>query len=219
LEPLTLFITALMVGFSGALVPGPLLTITIDRSIKHGAKAGPLVVLGHAGLELITVVGIFFGLGFVLQQSAVARTIGIVGGLVLLWMGYGMVQSWKKAAFTYEEVAAGSEFNAYTGLVVAGVVGSVSNPYWFLWWATVGAAFIVQSFKIGALGVTIFFFGHILADFLWYSAVSIALTAGRKVFNDVIYRWVLLFCGLFMIFLAFYFIWSGLTGNINVEGL
>lgn len=54
--------------------------------------------------------------------------------------------------------------------VVLGVLVSLSNPFWFIWWVTVGAAFIVRSFDLGVHGITAFYLGHILA-----CAVFIAL--------------------------------------------
>ncbi|KUK11689.1 MAG: Lysine exporter protein (LYSE/YGGA) [Clostridia bacterium 41_269] len=215
----TLFFTALAVGFSGAVVPGPLLTITIDRSLRQGFSAGPLVVLGHGILEIATAVGMFFGLGLFLRQPLVAKFIAVCGGLVLIWMGTGMLKGIKGTAAAYGEGEENRGKKGFLGSsVAAGIMGSLSNPYWFLWWATVGAAFIVESLKSGLVGFAAFFSGHILSDLLWYSAVSLAVTAGRRVFSDSTYKWVTALCGIFMIVIAVYFIWSGISGNINLEG-
>ncbi len=58
---LQVFIQSLLIGYSGAVMPGSLLTFTIDRSLKYGG-AGPamLVPLGHVGVEALLVVAIFF---------------------------------------------------------------------------------------------------------------------------------------------------------------
>ncbi|NLO88992.1 MAG: LysE family transporter [Clostridia bacterium] len=213
-----LFVTALAVGFSGAVVPGPLLTITIDRSLKQGFVAGPLVVLGHGLLEIATAVGMFFGLGLFLRQPSVSRFIAVCGGMVLIWMGTGMIRGIKGTAAAYKEGNPKDKKGFWGSPVTAGIMGSLSNPYWFLLWATVGAAFIVESFKWGVLGFAAFFSGHILSDLLWYSAVSLAVTAGRRVFSDSVYKGITVLCGTFLIIIAIYFIWSGISGNIIMEG-
>ncbi|NLK00828.1 MAG: LysE family transporter [Clostridia bacterium] len=214
-----IFSTAFLVAFSGAIVPGPLLTITIDRTLKQGIRAGPLVVMGHGILEFIAVIAMAYGLGSFLQQGSFARIVGIVGGLVLLWFGYNMLKSGKQVTLETDETAAVSEPAPMSGSVLAGVAGTLSNPYWFLWWAAIGTAFITKSLKFGLLGVMLFFLGHILADFLWLFSVSAAITAGKKVFNDRVYRFIMMLCGLFLILLAFYFIWSGISGNLGLEGM
>lgn len=56
------FISAFLIGFSGAVMPGPMLGITIDGSLKKGWTAGPLVVLGHGILELSLITVMIFGL-------------------------------------------------------------------------------------------------------------------------------------------------------------
>jgi len=213
-----LFGSAFLVGFSGAAAPGPMLTLTISRTIRQGAIAGPLVVFGHALLEIATVIGIVYGLGYYLQLPAVTRGIAVVGGLVLAWMGLQMIRDFRNVGFSPEEIAASGKPSGSAASVLAGVAGSISNPYWFLWWATIGAAFLAQAMVKGAAGVGIFFTGHILADFVWYSLVSVSLSAGRKLFTNQQYQKLFLCCGLFMVCLSLYFIWSGTVGNISLGG-
>jgi len=59
---LGIFISAFLIGFSGAMMPGPMLGITIEGSLKKGYIAGPLVVLGHGLLELVLI--LVMALGF-----------------------------------------------------------------------------------------------------------------------------------------------------------
>ena len=58
-------------GLSGILTPGPILTVTIAESARRGFKAGPLIISGHALLELILVLAIILGLGTYLKSSIV----------------------------------------------------------------------------------------------------------------------------------------------------
>lgn len=88
----TLFITAFVMGFSGAMMPGPLLTVDIHESYRRGMKTGPLLVLGHAILELVLVIGLTMGLYSVLIQPLFKTSVALLGGLVLLWMGWGMAK-------------------------------------------------------------------------------------------------------------------------------
>jgi threonine/homoserine/homoserine lactone efflux protein len=82
-----IFLKSLIIGYSGALMPGSLLTYTIDKSIRNGAKAGLIISIGHALLELILVLLLLFGFGRYLGTELAKTIIGIAGGLVLSLFG------------------------------------------------------------------------------------------------------------------------------------
>ncbi|MDD3840219.1 MAG: LysE family transporter [Clostridia bacterium] len=65
-----------------------------------------------------------------------------------------------------------------------------------------------QSYTLGLTGVLFFFVGHILSDFIWYSAISVAISKGKKLISDTVYRWIILLLGIFIIGFSIYFIRS-----------
>ena len=88
-----MFLQSFFIGFSGAMVPGPMLGVTIDGSLKKGWKAGPLIVLGHGILEILLITVMILGLKDLFTNTIVGGIIGLVGGVFLAWMGYGMIKS------------------------------------------------------------------------------------------------------------------------------
>jgi len=94
-------------------------------------------------------------------------------------------------------------------LVLAGALVSATNPYFILWWASTGMESIRQSYTSGLIGVFFFFIGHVLSDFVWYSAISTAFSRGKKLISDVVYRWIILLLGIFITAFSIYFISSG----------
>jgi threonine/homoserine/homoserine lactone efflux protein len=209
LNLVTIFFTSFIVGLSGAMMPGPVLTVAINETYRKGFWAGPLLVLGHAFLELALVISLVLGLGRILQNSILIGLVGMGGGLFLFWMGWDIVRSAVK-----QELPMGGEKENVSrkfGPVVAGITVSISNPYWTIWWVTVGAGFVIQSLRFKYLGLAIFYGGHIMADLAWYSLVSLAIVTGKRILSDRIYRGLLTFCGLFLICLAVYFAYSGVV--------
>lgn len=208
MELVSIFLASLVMGFSGAIMPGPLLTVTINESLRRGFVAGPLIVLGHALLELLLVSLLLLGFGTIFDQQIVKGLIGLVGGGFLIWMAYGMIREArrKELDFSLTSTQPAKKMNP----VLLGATISASNPYWSLWWATVGTTSLVVAGKNGILGSTSFYLGHISSDLIWYSLVSGAVATGRRLFTPTIYRAILWVCGLFLVGIGFYFIHSGI---------
>ena len=201
-----IFITSFIVGLSGALMPGPMLTVTISQSAVRGWIVGPLVVLGHGILELALVVAIAYGLGQFLAKGPVIGTIGIVGGAVLLWMGWSMVRDARKVSLVID----GKRGAASLHPVWAGILSSLSNPYWTVWWATIGLGYIAFSMKYGMPGISFFYTGHILADLVWYVLIAALVHFGKRWTNDRVFQTLIALCGIFLIGFAAFFGYSGI---------
>lgn len=219
MELATLFFTAFVVGLSGAMMPGPLLTVAIGESARRGFVAGPLLVLGHGILELALVVALALGLSAWLSVPAVGRAIALVGGAFLVYMGWGMAkEAWQGKVELGVNPGLGNPSPGSRGLhpVLAGVLVSLSNPYWSLWWATVGLSYIVLSLKQGVPGLASFFAGHISSDLVWYSLVAAAVAGGRRFLSQGVYRAILVACGAFLVFLGASFIYMGATGRVSL---
>jgi len=203
-----IFVSAFLIGFSGAMMPGDMLGGKIDGSIKKGWTEGPLTVLGHGILELILIIIMTFGLKDFFSNPTVAGFIGLFGGAFLAWMGYGMIKSSINKSVSLENQGAGNSAGM-RNLVLAGALVSATNPYFILWWASTGMESIRQSYTSGLIGVFFFFIGHVLSDFVWYSAISTAFSRGKKLISDVVYRWIILLLGIFITAFSIYFISSG----------
>ena len=190
-------------------MPGPMLGVTIDGSLKKGGwRAGPKVVLGHGILELILICIMTFGLKDFFSDPRVAGFIGIFGGIFLAWMGYGMIRSGlgRSVSLKGQKADAGAGLRS---LVLTGALVSITNPYFILWWSTTGIELIRRSYTFGLAGILIFFMGHILSDFVWYTTISIAFSGGKKLIGDDVYGRIIIVLGAFIIFFSAYFVYSG----------
>ena len=198
-------VTSFIVALSGALMPGPLLTATIGESSRAGPRAGPLLIAGHAVLELALVGALFLGLAPLLTNITVIAVISCAGGVILFLLAFGMFRSLPTLA-----IATAPAVTGHGRLVMAGILMSIANPYWSVWWATIGLAYILQSRNLGFSGVAVFFMGHIAADFLWYSFISLTVGRGRKFFTKEIYRTVVGVCAGFLMVFAVLFLRAGI---------
>ena len=202
---IALFSSSFVIALSGALMPGPLLTVLVSESSRRGALAGPSMILGHGMLELALVLALLMGMAPFLNRDDVFIGIALIGGVILFWMAISMFRSLPTLHLALDVEAEKSQ-----NLVIAGILFSLANPYWIIWWASIGLAYIMNSSKFGILGIMAFFIGHILADLTWYSLISYSVARGRRFFTNVSYRWLIGVCASFLFVFAGYFFYSGI---------
>jgi threonine/homoserine/homoserine lactone efflux protein len=171
---------------------------------ESAALAGPLIVLGHGILEVLLVVGVVLGLGKLLVLGPVIGTIGLTGGLVLIWMAWGMFRSLRELTLR-ADVSGGARQHP----VLAGILTTLSNPYWIIWWATIGLGYIALSMRLGLTGLVSFYVGHILSDLAWYSSISLTLAMGHRLLTDRVYRGLVAVCACFLLAFGLYFGYAG----------
>ncbi len=208
--PLTLlFPTAFLTALSGALMPGPVLFVTLRHSAAGGRWAGPLVVVGHALVEAPLVAAVVLGLRERLRGDAFLGTVGLAGGAVLLAMSAGMLRSLPSLHLPGPGEAREDGAPGAMGVVVAGAVTSLSNPYFFLWWATIGMGLLAKAAPYALPGYAVFYVGHVLADLVWYAAVAESVHRGRKVLSDRAYRVLVGVLAVCLAGFAVWFAWGG----------
>lgn len=222
LRPGTIFVLSFITALSGALMPGPLLTVTIARAAQMGFIAPVLLIAGHSLLELLVVIGLVFGLGKILRIRPVIGTISVLGGGMLLWMGYEMIPAALSGALDLSTSTSASAVPSgiLHNPVITGMIVSISNPYWVLWWATVGMTlFGTLAQSTGKSGrasgpIGAFYFGHISGDILWYLILGAAITTGRQFISPDVYRAIVIICSGFLMFLGASFLYLVASGRL-----
>lgn len=229
-----IFGSSFLVSLTGALSPGPLTTLAVREGVRRGFWSGPLLAIGHGMIELPLVIGLALGLDQVLEHGAVAGTIALVGGLFLLWLGSQVIWTAPRQELRIEASAGprdttgryecGANATAHGesqlslpaagALAGMGMVMSVTNPFWAVWWATIGTAYIVKSLDEGIPGVASFYGGHVIADLGWLTLIAFALSTGRRIMSRRAYRSVLVACGVFLLGLGGWFL-SSAVGYIS----
>lgn len=206
--------TSFTLALSGALMPGPLLTITVAEAARRGTRAGPLLITGHALLELVLVLLVIEGLGSWLRKPPVIGAIALAGGFLLLLMGITMIRQAPGLSLPSASPAAAERRFKTGNPILLGIIGSLSNPYWIIWWVTIGLGYLTTAGRFGRAGIIAFFLGHIAADFGWYILVAYGVSRGRRIASDRGYRILIRACGLFLLGFGGWFLhaaWGYLT--------
>ena len=192
--PLLLFLSeAILISLSGVMAPGPITAVVVGKGSKS-PRAGALVAIGHGIVEVPLMVAVFFGVGAVIEADYVRSAIGIAGGLFIIWMGIGMLHSIR------QEVLVQAQRVDTRSPVMAGVLFSIGNPYFLVWWVTVGAALILRSVEFGAIGFVAFAVGHWLCDLLWDWFLSAVSFKGGQFFGNRFQQAVFALSGMLLLF-------------------
>lgn len=180
--------TAVGISLSGVLAPGPITAATLAAGAKN-KHAGVLVALGHAAVEIPLILLIMAGISVLFQMTGVQIAIGLVGGAFLVHMGVQMLR----------EMRAGqSQENRYIHQhpFRIGVILTIGNPYFLLWWATVGMALAADAWSFGPPAFALFALIHWLCDLIWLEILSWSSHQGTRLFGPAQQKIILLVCGL-----------------------
>jgi threonine/homoserine/homoserine lactone efflux protein len=189
---------AFTIGLTGALAPGPTLVATINSSLKKGWEAGPKVATGHALVELAIFFLIIEGLAEATREYS--RVIALVGGLALIAFGFITLKSCRTATITK------SSETRFANFYIAGMLTSAANPYFWIWWLSVGSALLIDGLRGGFIMACFFMIGHWSADFGWYILVSTSFHKGKAIVSQASYRKLLTLCGGFLMLFGVYYI-------------
>jgi threonine/homoserine/homoserine lactone efflux protein len=193
---------AILVSLSGVMAPGPVTAVVLGKGSKS-PRAGTLVAIGHGIVEFPLMVAVFFGVGRLLESPFVEGIIGLTGGLYAIWMGIGMVRSIQQNV-----VQPGVDSRSP---VLSGIILSIGNPYFLVWWVTVGAALILRSFEFGVFGFVVFAVGHWLCDLLWDSFLSVISFKGGQFFGNKFQKGVFILSGVMLLFFGGRLLFGGVS--------
>jgi threonine/homoserine/homoserine lactone efflux protein len=195
--------TAMIISLSGVMAPGPLLTVTVGKG-SESPHAGALIAVGHAIVEFPLMAAIFFGFGYLFNLPYVRESIGAAGGLVLLLMAAGMFRSVNR------HVA--GEPREQRSPLMAGLILSAANPYFLIWWATVGASMVMQAAGFGTPGLVIFMIMHWLCDLGWSWFMSALSYRGGRFFGEKFQKGVFAASGVLLTAFGGKFIYDAARG-------
>ncbi|MBN2462289.1 MAG: LysE family transporter [Dehalococcoidia bacterium] len=178
-------LSAAGISLSGVMMPGPLTAATIAKGYRE-QNAGIFIALGHAVIELPLMALIYFGFAQFFASPDVKKAIGLAGGLMLIFMGLMVLRTFKKNMGEAAELPYNS--------LVTGIVLTGANPYFFLWWATIGIALIVTAAQFGIWGLVIFAVVHWSCDLVWEQCVSMSVFRTRHLWTQKVQRIVFGVC-------------------------
>lgn len=194
-------LSVLLISLSGVLLPGPLFAVTLKKAAKS-KSAGALIAVGHGIVEFPLMFLIFFILSQFNVPTTVQVAVGLVGGLLMIFMGIQAFRNRHKQ----EEASVGLKRDS----VLAGVWTTAANAGFILWWLTIGTTLVLNAKLFGLIGFSVFAGIHWLTDFLWYAVVGLLIFKSQRFWSDRVRMVITLFCVTVFIGFGAYFMGSAL---------
>jgi threonine/homoserine/homoserine lactone efflux protein len=200
--------TVIVTSLSGVMMPGPMFTVTIAKSMKS-PWAGVMVSLGHAVIEVPLIILVYFGLANFFQNEILKLVLSVLGGGMIVWMGYDMFRARKKLAGEGKDTT----YNAF----VAGIAMSGLNAFFIVWWLTVGSLLIMNFVNaVGVWGIPFFIIVHWLCDLVWLTFVSFTIFKTHKFWGEKVQEWVFIILSVALLYFGARFVIDGIIAYIRV---
>ncbi len=202
---LPILVSIIVISFSGVMMPGPMFAVTLAKSYRS-PWAGVKIALGHAVIEVPLILLIYFGFAQFFQHHITQLVLSILGGGMIIWLGIAMFRARTEVVRQGKDLS----YNAF----VAGIVTSGLNPFFLLWWATIGSMLIMKFLDFGIAGLGVFTVAHWLCDLAWLSLVSVVVYRTHSLWGLKFQEWLFIACSLLLVGFGTWFLVSGILAVV-----
>ena len=206
MDPLNFAATIIILTTSGALAPGPLFFVTISHGAKTGAKSGLIFSISHTIIEFSLVMLLALGLLTVANEPTVRFAAGALGGVALIVFGLMQIRTSLKQNEKPNPTKSSNKNLLLIGLALTGL-----NPYFIIWWLTIGANLILISLEFaGILGVVLMYICHVWVDYAWLILIAGFAKKGAKLLRLKWYKVMIAGFGVVLIYFGASFLFDAL---------
>lgn len=215
MSPIEFSLQVILISTSGVLSPGPLFFINLLYASRYGPFVGLKIASGHAMVEFPLIIAISYGLysfSYTLQLSDVIfKLIGLIGGIFLLFFAILQVLSILKDKSNNSQKMTNLKLNIKNPILV-GFIFTILNPFFLVWWLTVGSKLISDSIiNFGIVeGILVIFLSHIWMDYFWLWFTSFMINKGKFVINEKFYKIFIIAISVFLGIYGFYLLFMSL---------
>ncbi|MFQ5476491.1 MAG: LysE family transporter [Nitrosopumilus sp.] len=175
-------VLVIVISSSGVMAPGPLFAANVSYGLREGAKAGYKMAIGHTIVEFPLVVLLGIGV-FSLESLPEFRIVISILGAITLFVFAGMQIV---IVFRNKELKSS---NSKQSPLIAGIVLSALNPFFIIWWLTIGFKLISDAMLMWAFaGILVLFGLHIWMDFAWLGTVAFLAAKSSKILSNRNYK-------------------------------
>tara|TARA_B100001750_G_scaffold147071_1_gene117570 strand:+ start:9038 stop:9652 length:615 start_codon:yes stop_codon:yes gene_type:complete len=191
---LSFAIMVIAISASGVMSPGPLFAANVVYGLKEGKIAGLKIAAGHTVVEFPLIV--FLGLGTISFETfpEYRILITVIGAIGLFVFAGLQIKSIFRKDF-------GDKSNPSKNSFFAGILLSALNPFFLIWWLTIGFVLITESIMLwGFSGILILFIFHIWMDYVWLFAVAGFASKAKNILSNRNYKILIIGLSILLIY-------------------
>ena len=199
-DSLTYIATGFILGLSG-LIPGPLLTLVISETLKHGVKEGIKIALSPLITDLPIILFTILIISRFSNTNYILGYIAFGGSIFLIYLAY--------ESFSFR--SNGPDTSIPKGNIIKkGIIANFLNSSPYVFWFTIGSPTIIKAFHKSTITASLFII--VFYSVLVGSKVVIAVITGKtkNFLNNRYYIYLIRFLGIILLLFALYFIKNGL---------
>jgi len=193
-------VAVIVISTSGVMAPGPLFAANIAYGLQGGGKAGIKMAIGHTIVELPLVILLGIGI-FSFEIFPEFRTLISILGAITLFVFAGIQIK------TTLQMKKMSTFNLKHSTILTGITLSALNPFFIIWWLSVGLKLISDAMLVWAFaGIMVVFLLHIWMDFVWLYSVAHIASKSSKILSNRNYKILMVGLSVMLVYFGISFI-------------
>ena len=198
----------ILVSVSGVFSPGPLLFANLALSKYGGFWSGIKIAVGHTIIELplIILLSLPFVVLFPINLTfSTTKIITFIAGAFLIVFGIlYVVRTIRTRGSPNSAINTSRIENPY----LAGIMFTSLNPFFIVWWTTVGVKLISDSISLlgHPAGIAFLFFAHIWMDYAWLGLSSYLASRGFNIIRSEYHKYITILLTVPLFYYGIYFI-------------
>jgi len=190
----------IIISASGVMSPGPLFAANVMYGLREGKISGIKMAVGHTIVEFPLI--LFLGIGFFSIESIpeIRTAITVLGAIGLFGFAIFQIRTITRKEFNIET-------KSKQGPLVTGILLTALNPFFIIWWLTIGLVLISESIQsFGFIGIIILFLFHIWMDYVWLFTIATFSSKARNYLSKRNFKIVIVGLSLILIYFGIDFL-------------
>lgn len=204
---LAFLMQTVVISLSGVMAPGPVTAAIIAKGSKN-PHAGAMMAIGHGIIEFPLIFLLLFGLSNLFTHPIIQIAAAFIGGSFLYFIAFDLFKN-------INRVDSNNDKSSGKSPLVSGILLSAGNPYFFIWWVSVGITLINSAKEYGTIGLLLFMLAHWLCDLVWLYFLSFTSFKGGQFFGKGFHKLLFAACGLLLVIFGTKFMIDGVRFIID----